>query len=156
MSRRNRAERREIPPDVRYNSVTVAKFINNMMQRGKKSLSQRIVYQAMDIMAERTKKGALDVFEQAIREATPVLEVRPRRVGGATYQVPVEIRKERQQALAFRWLIDAARRRPGKTMSEKLAGELLDAYQGSGSAIKKKEDTHKMAEANKAFAHYRW
>ena len=156
MSRRNRAERREIPPDVRYNSVTVAKFINNMMQRGKKSLSQRIVYQAMDIMAERTKKGALDVFEQAIREATPLLEVRPRRVGGATYQVPVEIRKERQQALAFRWLIDAARRRPGKTMSEKLAGELLDAYQGSGSAIKKKEDTHKMAEANKAFAHYRW
>jgi len=156
MSRRNRAERREIPPDVKYNSVTVAKFINNVMQSGKRSLAERIVYQAMDIAAERTKKGGLEVFEQAMREITPIIEVRPRRVGGATYQVPVEIRKDRQQALAFRWLIDAARRRPGKTMAEKLANELLDAFQGAGAAVKRREDTHKMAEANRAFAHYRW
>lgn len=156
MPRRNRPDQRETPPDVRYRSAMVQKFINNMMQRGKKSLSERIVYDAMDVMAERTKKNALDVFEHAIREVTPVIEVRPRRVGGATYQVPVEIRKERQLALAFRWLIDAARKRPGKTMSEKLANELLDAYQGTGAAMKRKEDTHKMADANKAFAHYRW
>jgi small subunit ribosomal protein S7 len=156
MSRRNRAEQREIPPDVKYNSVTVAKFINNVMQGGKKSLAEQIVYQAMEVAAERIKKNGLDVFEQAIREITPIIEVRPRRVGGATYQVPVEIRKDRQQALAFRWLIDAARKRPGKTMAEKLANELLDAYQSAGTAVKKKEDTHRMAEANKAFAHYRW
>lgn len=156
MPRRNRPERREIPPDVKYNSVLVAKFINNVMQRGKKSLAERIMYQAMDIISERTNKDPLEVFEQAIREAMPMVEVRPRRVGGATYQVPVEVRKERQQALAFRWIIESARSRPGKTMAEKLANELLDAYQGTGAAIKKKEDTHKMAEANKAFAHYRW
>jgi len=156
MPRRNRPERRETLPDTKYNSVLVAKFINNVMQRGKKSVAERIVYQAMDIMSERTTKSPLEVFEQAIRETTPVVEVRPRRVGGATYQVPVEVRRERQQALAFRWLIDSARKRPGKTMAEKLANELLDAYRGTGAAIKKKEDTHKMAEANKAFAHYRW
>jgi len=156
MPRRNRPERREIPPDVKYNSVLVAKFINNVMQRGKKSLAERIMYEAMDLMGERAHKDPLEVFEQAVRRVMPAVEVRPRRVGGATYQIPVEVRKERQQALAFRWIIDSARNRPGNTMAERLANELLDAYQGTGAAIKKTEDTHKMAEANKAFAHYRW
>lgn len=156
MPRRNRPERRDIPPDVKYNSVLVAKFINNVMQRGKKSLAERIIYQAMDIMGERAHKEPLEVFEQAIRDVMPAIEVKPRRVGGATYQVPVEIRRERQQALAFHWIIESARKRPGKTMAENLANELLDAYQGTGAAIKKREDTLKMAEANKAFAHYRW
>lgn len=156
MPRRNRPERREIPPDVKYNSVMVAKFINKVMQRGKKSLAERIVYQAMDIIAQRTGKPALEVFERAVREVMPVVEVRPRRVGGATYQVPVEVEPHRSMALAMRWLIQAARKRPGKSMAEKLANELLDAYNGTGASIKKKEDTHKMAEANRAFAHYRW
>ncbi|MGQ9517942.1 MAG: 30S ribosomal protein S7 [Anaerolineae bacterium] len=156
MPRRNRPERREIPPDVKYNSVMVAKFINKILQRGKKSLAERIVYQAMDIIAQRTGKPALEVFERAVREVMPVVEVRPRRVGGATYQVPVEVEPHRSMALAMRWLIQAARKRPGKSMAEKLANELLDAYNGTGASIKKKEDTHKMAEANRAFAHYRW
>ena len=156
MPRRNRPERREIPPDVKYNSVMVAKFINKAMQRGKKSLAERIVYQAMDIIAQRTGKPALEVFERAVREVMPVVEVRPRRVGGATYQVPVEVEPHRSMALAMRWIIQSARKRPGKTMAEKLANELLDAYNGTGASVKKKEDTHKMAEANRAFAHYRW
>lgn len=156
MSRRNRPEPRKIVPDSRYNSPVVAKFINNLMERGKKSTAERIVYGAMEIMAEKTKKNALEVFEAAIREASPVIEVKPRRVGGATYQVPVEVASGRRQALAMRWLIAASAKRPGKTMAEKLAGELLDASQGQGATIKKKEDTHKMADANKAFAHYRW
>jgi len=156
MSRRNRPEPREIVPDSRYNSALVAKFINNLMQRGKKSTAERIVYGAMSIMEEKTKKGGLELFEAAIREASPVIEVKPRRVGGATYQVPVEVAAGRRQALAMRWLIEASVKRPGKTMAEKLAGELLDASQGQGATIKKKEDTHKMAEANRAFAHYRW
>jgi small subunit ribosomal protein S7 len=156
MPRRNRPERREIVPDSKYNSVLVAKFINQIMERGKKSTAERIVYTAMETMGERTKRNPLDVFEQAIREAMPVVEVRPRRVGGATYQVPVEIRNERRLTLAIRWLVTTSRKRAGRTMAERLAAELLDAAQGTGITIKKKEDTHKMAEANRAFAHYRW
>jgi small subunit ribosomal protein S7 len=156
MSRRNRPEPRPIVPDTKYNSVTVTRFINTVMRRGKKATAERIVYSAMDMLGERAKKAPLDVFEQAIREAMPVIEVKPRRVGGATYQVPVEVQPERRLALAMRWLVESASKRPGKTMAEKLAGELLEASQGQGATIKRKEDTHKMAEANKAFAHYRW
>lgn len=156
MPRRNRPVRREILPDHKYNSTLVAKFINTIMRRGKKSLAERIMYDAMRIVAERTQKNPLEVVEQAVKEAAPVVEVRPRRVGGATYQVPVEIQPERRITLAMRWLVQSAQKRSGKTMAEKLAGELLDAAQGVGTTIKKKEDTHKMAEANKAFAHYRW
>lgn len=156
MPRRNRPERREIQPDVKYHSVTVTKFINKVMNCGKKSIAEGIVYDAMDVLAQRTGKPALEVFEQAIREAMPVVEVRPRRVGGATYQVPVEVEPHRSMALAMRWIIASAQRRPGKSMAEKLANELLDVYHGTGATIKKKEDTHKMAEANRAFAHYRW
>lgn len=156
MPRRNRPPKREIESDPKYNNVMVAKFINRLMQRGKKSLAERIVYGAFDIIEERTRKNPLDVFDQAIENATPVLEVKPRRVGGATYQVPIEIRGDRRLSLAMRWLVQMARKRPGKSMAEKLAGELMDAAQGTGATIKKKDDTHKMAEANKAFAHYRW
>jgi small subunit ribosomal protein S7 len=156
MPRRNRPERRDVTPDTKYNSLVVARFINVMMTRGKKSVAEKIMYDAMDMVAERAKRGQLETFELALREAMPVIEVKPRRVGGATYQVPVEIQGERRMALAMRWLVDAARKRPGKTMAEKLAGELYDASQGVGATVKKKEDTHKMAEANKAFAHYRW
>jgi small subunit ribosomal protein S7 len=156
MSRRNRPQQREITPDSKYNSPVVARFINVMMTRGKKSVVEGILYDAMDMLAERAKKGQLETFELALREAMPLIEVKPRRVGGATYQVPVEILGDRRMELAMRWLVDAARKRPGKTMAEKLAGELFDASQGTGATIKKKEDTHKMAEANRAFAHYRW
>jgi len=134
----------------------VAKFINKVMQRGKKSLAERIVYDAFDIIEERMHKNPLLIFERAVRNASPVLEVKPRRVGGATYQVPVEVRPERRLSLAMRWLIQSARARHGKSMAEKLANELMDAANNTGATIKKKEDTHKMAEANKAFAHYRW
>jgi len=126
------------------------------MQRGKKSVAVRLVYDALDIIEERTKKSPLEVFEQAVKNATPLLEVRPRRVGGATYQIPMEVRPERRLSLAFRWLVQNARQRPGKSMAEKLAGELMDAAAGQGASIKKKDDTHRMAEANRAFAHYRW
>lgn len=156
MPRRYRPERREVPPDIQYQSVLVAKFINHLMQRGKKSLAERIMYEAMEIIRERTKQSPLEVFERALANATPVLEVKPRRVGGATYQVPVEIRPERRTSLAMRWLVQSARSRHGKSMAEKLASELMDAAQGQGATIKRKEDTHKMAEANRAFAHYRW
>ena len=156
MSRRNTPSRRAVEPDVRYHSEIVARFANQVMQRGKKSLAVRLVYDALDIIEERTKKSPLEVFEQAVKNATPLLEVRPRRVGGATYQIPMEVRPERRLSLAFRWLVQNARQRPGKSMAEKLAGELMDAAAGQGASIKKKDDTHRMAEANRAFAHYRW
>ncbi len=156
MPRRNRPPRREVEPDIKYNSVMVARFINKLMMRGKKSIAERILYDAFDIIESRVHKNPLDVFEQAVNNAAPVLEVRPRRVGGATYQVPVEVRPERRISLAMRWLVQNARKRTGKSMAEKLAAELMDAANGQGATIKKKEDTHKMAEANRAFAHYRW
>ncbi|MFQ6058066.1 MAG: 30S ribosomal protein S7 [Anaerolineae bacterium] len=156
MPRRGRVPKREIEPDPRYNNQMVARFINKVMRRGKKSLAERIVYDAFDLIEARMHKNPMAVFEQAIRNATPILEVKPRRVGGATYQVPVEIQGDRRLSLAMRWLIQSARARPGKSMAEKLAHELMDAANNTGATIKKKEDTHKMAEANKAFAHYRW
>jgi small subunit ribosomal protein S7 len=156
MPRRNRPPKRDIEPDIRYNSVEVAKFINKLMIGGKKSTAERIFYGALDLCESRLKRPGIEVFEQAIKNATPVLEVKPRRVGGATYQVPVEVQAYRRLALAMRWLIAAARRRPGKSMAEKLASELLDAANGVGATVKKREDTHRMAEANRAFAHYRW
>ena len=156
MPRRSRPPRREIEPDIKYNSVAVARFINRLMMRGKKSIAERILYDAFDIIENRAHKSPMDVFEEAVNNATPILEVKPRRVGGATYQVPVEVRPERRLSLAMRWLVQNARRRTGKSMAEKLAAELMDAAQGQGATIKKKEDTHKMAEANRAFAHYRW
>ncbi len=156
MPRRNRPPRREIGPDIKYNSVRVARFINRLMMRGKKSIAERILYDAFDIIENRAHKSPMDVFEEAVNNATPILEVKPRRVGGATYQIPVEVRPERRLSLAMRWLVQNARKRTGKSMAEKLAAELMDAAQGQGATIKKKEDTHKMAEANRAFAHYRW
>ena len=156
MPRRNRPPRREIAPDIKYNSVLVSRFINKLMQDGKKSTAQRIFYNALDIAEGRAKRPGLEVFEQAVRNATPILEVKPRRVGGATYQVPVEVRPERKVSLAIRWLVASARNRPGKSMAEKLANELMDAANNTGTTVKKREDTHKMAEANRAFAHYRW
>jgi small subunit ribosomal protein S7 len=156
MPRRNRPPKRDIAPDIKYNSVLASQFINKLMQSGKKSTAQRIFYDALDIAEQRAKKPGIEVFEQAVRNATPIIEVKPRRVGGATYQVPVEVRPDRQRSLAIRWLVDTTRRRPGKSMAEKLANELLDASNNTGQTIKKREDTHKMAEANRAFAHYRW
>jgi len=156
MPRRYRPPRREVEPDPKYNSEIVARFINRAMQRGKKSLARRIVYEAFNIIEDKFHRNPLEVFNQAIRNVTPVLEVRPRRVGGATYQIPIEIQGDRRQSLAIRWLIKATQARPGKTMAEKLAHELWDASQNTGTAVKKREDTHRMAEANKAFAHYRW
>lgn len=156
MPRRNRPPKREIAPDIKYNSVLVSHFINKLMQSGKKSTAQRIFYDTLDIIEERANRPGLDVFEQAVKNATPILEVKPRRVGGATYQVPVEVRPERQLSLAIRWLVQAARSRPGKAMAEKLANELMDAANNTGVTVKRREDTHRMAEANRAFAHYRW
>ncbi len=156
MPRRAKVSRRVITPDPRYRSRTVAKFVNNLMHDGKKSVALSVFYDALSIVEERGRGGAIDAFELALRNATPVLEVKPRRVGGSTYQVPVEIRGDRRRALAMRWLITSARRRAGKSMAEKLANELLDASQNVGATIKKKEDTHRMAEANRAFAHYRF
>ncbi len=156
MSRRNRAIKREILPDVRYNSLLVQMFINRMMYSGKKSTAQGIMYGTLALIEERTKRSGLEVFEQAMKNATPQIEVKPRRVGGATYQVPVEVPADRRNTLAMRWLLGAARSRGGKSMVEKLAGELMDAAAGNGAAIKKREETHKMAEANRAFAHFRW
>ncbi|MFQ5381676.1 MAG: 30S ribosomal protein S7 [Dehalococcoidia bacterium] len=156
MPRRNRPERRLISPDPRYGNVQLQMFINKLMTRGKKSTAERVVYGALDTVQSQTGRDPVDVFSQAIRNVTPVLEVKPRRVGGATYQVPVEIRPDRRLALAMRWLLTASRARGGRSMSEKLAAELLDAANGTGSAIKRREDTHRMAEANRAFVHYRW
>jgi small subunit ribosomal protein S7 len=156
MPRKGPAPKREIPPDPVYNDVMVSRFINRLFTRGKKSVGEKIFYQTLELVGQRTGKDPLEVFHQALRNAMPVLEVRPRRVGGSTYQVPVEVRPERRRALAIRWIINFARRRSGKTMIERLAAELMEAAQGTGAAVKRKEDTHRMAEANKAFAHYRW
>ena len=156
MSRRHSAEKRNVLPDAKFGNKVVAKFINNVMEDGKKAVAEKIVYSAFDIIAAKTKQDALEVFNTALENVKPVVEVRSRRVGGATYQVPCEVRSERRQALAIRWILAAATKRSETTMTEKLANELLDAYANKGSAVKKREDTHRMAEANKAFAHYRW
>lgn len=155
MSRRSRAEKREISPDVRYNSVQVQSFINRVMKNGKRSTATTLVYTALDSIEEKTKRNGLEVFELAIKNVAPVMEVKPRRVGGATYQVPMEVPSFRRFALATRWILAAARSRSGKNFSEKLAAELLDATNNQGAAIRKREETHKMAEANRAFSHYR-
>jgi len=156
MPRRAKIQRRVPPPDAKYNSELVSRFINKIMERGKKGLAERIMYSALETIQDRTGRAPLEVFEQAVYNATPVLEVKPRRVGGATYQVPVQIEGQRRQSLAIRWLLTSARNRNGKSMQEKLANELLDAFNGTGATIKRREDTHRMAEANKAFAHYRF
>lgn len=155
MSRRSKPEKREIPPDVRYNSVQVQNFINRVVKRGKKSVATSLVYDAFDLIQERTKRNPLEVFEQAIKNVSPMLEVKPRRVGGATYQIPMEVPPYRRFALAARWLLQGAVARSGKSFSEKLAGELMDAANNTGTAIRKKDETHKMAEANRAFSHFR-
>jgi small subunit ribosomal protein S7 len=156
MPRRREVPKRVIIPDPRYGSQKLARFINKLMLKGKKSTAERIMYGAMDIIADRTSEDPLKLFEKALDNARPMIEVKSRRVGGSTYQVPVEIRPERRQALAMRWLINYSRARGEKTMAERLAYELMDAASGRGTTVKKKEDTHRMAEANKAFAHYRW
>ena len=156
MSRRHSAEKRIVLPDAKYNDKVVAKFINNVMEDGKKAVAEKIVYSAFDILASKTKQDALTVFNEAIENVKPVVEVRSRRVGGATYQVPMEVRPARRQTLALRWLVDYSRKRSEKTMKERLAGEIMDACNNTGAAVKKREDTHKMAEANKAFSHFRW
>jgi small subunit ribosomal protein S7 len=156
MPRRSRATRREIPPDAKYHNEIVARLINRLMRWGKKGRAEEIVYGALDIMQSKGAKEPAATLELAVKNATPQLEVKPRRVGGATYQVPVEVRPERALSLALRWLVASARARGGKSMAEKLAAELSEAARGEGTTIKKREDTHKMAEANRAFAHYRW
>ena len=156
MSRRHRAEKREVIPDPKFGDLVVSKFMNSIMYEGKKSVAENIVYGAFDIIENRTKNPPLEVFKQALDNVAPAIEVRSRRVGGATYQVPVEVRTERRQALAIRWILTAARARNEKTMEERLSGELLDASNNRGNAVKKREDTHRMAEANRAFSHYRW
>ena len=156
MSRRHSAEKREIIPDPKFQDIIVTKFMNSIMRAGKKSVAEQIVYGAFDIVEGKLKTEPLPVFKQALDNVAPAVEVRSRRVGGATYQVPVEVRTERRQALAIRWLITAARSRNDKTMVERLSAELIDASNNRGSAVKKREDTHKMAEANRAFSHYRW
>ena len=156
MSRRRRPEKREILPDPKFGDIVLSKFMNSVMLDGKKSVAEGIVYGALERVGERTGKPPVEVLEQAVKTVTPVLEVRSRRVGGATYQVPVEVRPERAQALAIRWLITAARARSENTMSARLSGELMDAANNRGNAVKKREDTHRMAEANRAFSHYRW
>lgn len=155
MSRRRRAERRVVPPDPVFNNVELARFINNVMQRGKKTTAQRIIYKAFDIIKEQANREPLEVFQQALRNATPMVEVRPKRVGGATYQVPQELRPVRSEALAIRWLIRGARSRKGKPMRQGLAEELMEASRGEGTAVRRKEELHRMAEANRAFVHYR-
>jgi len=155
MPRRNRPDRRTIYPDAHYNSVQVQSFINRLMKNGKKSVATRIMYDAFDLIEGRMKKNPLEVFEQALKNVSPIMEVRPRRVGGATYQVPMEVPSYRQFALATRWLIGAARSRTGKSFSEKLASEFMDAANNTGSAVRKRDETHRMAEANRAFSHYR-
>jgi small subunit ribosomal protein S7 len=154
MPRRRSIAKRQPQPDPRYNSVVVQQFINKVMLRGKKSVAERIVYSAMDVAAGRLKKEPLEVFEQALRNASPSIEVKPKRVGGATYQVPVEVKSDRRLSLAMRWILNSARNRTGKPMHERLATELMDAYNNTGSTIKRREDVHKMAESNRAFAHY--
>ncbi len=154
--RRTKPDKRTLEGDIRYDNQLVSGLINRLMKKGKKSTATRVVYQAFDLMGERSNRDPVEMFEQAINNISPRLEVKPRRVGGATYQVPVEVLPSRRISLAMRWLLGAAQGRPGKTMAEKLANELMDAANGTGAAIKKREDTHRMAEANRAFAHYRW
>ncbi len=156
MPRRRRPERREILPDVKFGDQTITKFMNNLMMDGKKSVAESIVYNALDRVEAKTHRAPVEVFHEALSNVKPSVEVRSRRVGGSTYQIPVEVRPERRDALAIRWLITAARKRGEYTMEERLAGELMDAAQSRGAAVKRREDTHKMAEANKAFSHYRW
>lgn len=156
MTRRGKIAKREILPDPIYGNATVARLINRIMSNGKKSVAERIVYTAFDIIEKKLKNPPLDIFEQALKNITPVLEVKPRRVGGATYQVPIEVSGKRRMTLAIRWLTQFSKARSGHSMAEKLAAELIDASQRQGATVKKREDTHRMAEANKAFAHYRW
>ncbi|HEY4920104.1 MAG TPA: 30S ribosomal protein S7 [Xanthobacteraceae bacterium] len=156
MSRRHRADKREIQPDPKFGNLVVSKFMNSIMYQGKKSVAETIVYGALEIIEGKTKSNPVQVFQQALDNVMPSIEVRSRRVGGATYQVPVEVRTDRRQALGIRWLIIAARERNEKTMTERLSAELLDASNNRGNAVKKREDTHRMAEANRAFSHYRW
>ncbi len=154
--RKRRAEKRDVLPDPIYNSKVVTKLINSLMKDGKKGIAQSILYEAFEIVGEKTNQDPMEVFEKALENIKPALEVKSRRVGGATYQVPIEVRNERRQALGLRWLVQYARLRGGKSMAENLANEIIDASNGVGAAVKKREDMHKMAEANKAFAHYRW
>ena len=156
MSRRTRPAKRMTPPDARYHSPIVQEFINRMMRDGKKSVATRVMYSTLALVGDRAKREPMEVFDQALKNVAPVIEVKPRRVGGATYQVPVEVAADRRMALAMRWLLAAARTRAGKSMAEKMASELMDAAKNTGAAVKRKEETHKMAEANRAFAHYRW
>ncbi|HPI49433.1 MAG TPA: 30S ribosomal protein S7 [Hyphomonadaceae bacterium] len=156
MSRRHRAEKRQVLPDAQYGDQVITRFMNQVMYQGKKSAAEQIVYGALETVAAKSKRPAPEVFHEALSNVAPSVEVRSRRVGGATYQVPVEVRPERRQALAIRWLIEYARARSENTMQERLAAEMLDASHGRGSAVKKREDTHRMAEANRAFSHYRW
>jgi small subunit ribosomal protein S7 len=156
MSRRHKAEKREIIPDAKFGDIVLTKFMNSIMKEGKKSAAERIVYGALDQMESKAKSNPVELFHAALQNVMPALEVRSRRVGGATYQVPVEVRVDRRQALAIRWIISAARGRNENTMVERLSGELLDASNNRGTAVKKREDTHRMAEANRAFSHYRW
>jgi len=153
--RRAKLEKREILPDVRYNSINVQTMVQHVLKRGKKSLAVSLIYGAMDIIKDRTEKNAIDVFDTALKNVSPAMEVRPRRVGGATYQVPMEVSADRRTTLALRWILSAARERAGKSFSDKLASELIDASNETGSAIRKRDETHKMAEANRAFSHYR-
>jgi len=156
MPRRARVSRKEVQLDPKFNNPSLAKFINKLMFSGHKTVAMKVIYDAFDIIEQQTKKSPIEIFDQAFKNATPLLEVKPRRVGGATYQVPVEVKQDRGLALATRWILTAARARSGKSMAAKLAGELMDAAQGQGTTIKKKADTHKMAEANRAFVHFRW
>ncbi|MHB0999770.1 MAG: 30S ribosomal protein S7 [Armatimonadota bacterium] len=156
MPRKGPARKREITPDPVFNSQLAARFINRLFTRGKKSVGEKIFYDALEVIEQKTSKPGIEVFEQALRNAMPIIEVKPRRVGGATYQVPIEVRSDRRMALGIRWLVTFSRKRPGKTMVEKLSAELMDAASGTGGAVKKREDGHKMADANKAFAHYRF
>ncbi len=156
MPRRRSPEKRKVLPDPKYKDIIVAKFMNNLMKDGKKSIAEKIVYGAFDSIDQKTKTDPIEIFKKALEEVGPVVEVKSRRVGGATYQVPIEVRPSRRQALAMRWLVDAARKRSEKSMPQRLAGELSDASEGKGSAVKKREDVHKMAEANKAFSHFRF
>jgi small subunit ribosomal protein S7 len=156
MSRRRRSERREVTPDPRFGSEVLARFVNMIMESGKKSVAEKIVYGAMDRIETRTSQDSLEVLSKALENVQPIVEVKSRRVGGATYQVPIEVRPSRRMALGMRWIIDAARKRGEKGMVMKLSGELMDAHENRGAAVKKREDTHRMAEANKAFSHYRW
>ncbi len=156
MPRRNRPPKREVKPDLRYDNRMVSRIIKSVMQDGKKSLARRIVYDAFEVVEDRMNRPPLEVLEEALQNVTPSIEVKPRRVGGSTYQIPVEVTPRRQEALAIRWLLQATRNRGGRSMAEKLASELMDAAQGNGAAVRRREETHRMAEANRAFAHYRW